>query len=293
MDLPIDFADPWEHVRLLSDRSRNDVLLQMLKRRAPGARVLEVGCGTGLLSAVAARLGAEHVWAVEPTPLFEQARAFIRANDLQDRVTVLEGRIEDVPVVPVDVVFSELLNADPFTEGVVSAMNAAASWLRPGGFLSPRRLKVYVALAWAPESPDEHAQARSEVSRLCGDVGLDPALLLATLDVPHPHRFFTHAERPVSQGALAFDVLLGVGEPMPTDAEVVVRSTVDGAVGGALVWFAGEVDEDLWMTNPPGGGTHWGQMVCGWSRPLQVRRGQSFRLHVSTAGTNLVVRPVG
>jgi predicted RNA methylase len=291
--LPIDFADPWEHVRLLSDRSRNDVLLQMLRRRAPGARVLEVGCGTGLLSCVAARLGAAHVWAVEPTSLVAKARDFVAANGLNDRVTVLEGMVEDLPVVPVDLVFSELLNADPFTEGVVPAMNAAAKWLVPGGTLSPRRLKVYVALAWASESPEEHAQARGEVSRMCEEVGLNPAVLLDTLDVRHPHRFFTHAERPLSQGALAFDVLLGTGEGVPTDAEVVVRSSVDGAVGGALVWFSGEVDEDLWMTNPPGGGTHWGQMVCGWSKPLEVRRGQSIRLHVSTVGNNLVVRPVG
>jgi SAM-dependent methyltransferase len=290
--LPIDFADPWEHVRLLSDHARNDVLMQMLRRRAPGARVLEVGCGTGLLSCVAAKLGAVHVWAVEPTALVEQARAFVRANGLEERVTVLQGMVEDVPAQPVDLVFSELLNADPFTEGVVSAMNSAAKWLVPGGFLSPRRLKVYVALAWANEPPQEHAQARAEVTRLCADVSLDPTTLLATLDVPHPHRFFTHGERPVSKAALAFDVLLGTGEGIPPQAEVVVRSTVDGEVGGALVWFSGEVDEDLWMTNPPGAGTHWGQMVCGWPRPLPVKRGRAVRLSITTVGTNLLVRPI-
>lgn len=291
--LPIDFADPWEHVRLLSDRSRNDALLEMLRRRAPGARVLEVGCGTGLLSCVAAKLGAAHVWAVEPTPLVAQARAFVRGNGLDDRVTVVQGMIEDVPPVPVDLVFSELLNADPFTEGVVSAMNAAARWLAPGGRLSPRRLKVYVALAWASETPQEHGQARDEVSRLCGEVGLDAGPLLSALDVPHPHRFFTHGERPLSKAALAFDVPLGTGEAIPRETEVVVRSTVDGEVGGALVWFSGEVDDDLWMTNPPGAGTHWGQMICGWPRPLRVKRGRAVRLRVSTIGTNLLVMPAG
>ncbi len=291
-ELPIDFADPWEHVRLLSDHARNDVLVEMLRRRAPGKTVLEVGCGTGLLSCVAARLGATHVYAVEPTALVERARAFVAANDLGDRVTVLHGTVEELDPVPVDVVFSELLNADPFTEGVVSAMRSAARWVVPGGFLSPRRLKVYVALAWATESPEEHQHARSEVSRLCGAVGLDPTLLLGTLEAPHPHRFFTHAERPLSLPVLAFDVPLGEAGRIPAEAEVVVRSTVDGELGGALVWFSGEVDDDLWMTNPPGAGTHWGQMVCGWSRPLKVRRGQSVRLHVSTAGTHLLVRPV-
>lgn len=289
--LPIDFADPWEHVRLLSDRVRNDVLLTMLKKRAPGARVLEVGCGTGLLSCVAAKLGAAHVYAVEPTPLVERARELVAANGLQDRVTVLQGMIEDLEPQPVDVVFSELLNADPFTEGVVSASRGAARWLVPGGFLSPRRLKVYVALAWATESPEEHGQARDEVARICAECGLDPGPLLGTLDAPHPHRFFTHGERPLSQATLAFDVPLHADATIPREAEIVVRSTVDGGVGGALVWFSGEVDDDLWMTNPPGAGTHWGQMVSAWSRPLHVRRGQAVRLRVRTIGTNLLVEP--
>jgi SAM-dependent methyltransferase len=291
-ELPIDFADPWEHVRLLSDRARNDALLQMLRRRAPGARVMEVGCGTGLLSCMAAKLGAAHVYAVEPTPLVERARDFVAANHLESQVTVLQGLVEDLEPRPVDVVFSELLNADPFAEGVVPAMNAAAKWLVPGGFLSPRRLKVYVALAWASESPDEHVQATAEIERLCKEVGLDPGALLHAIRCPHPHRFFTHGERPLSQASVAFDLAIGDGNHGPVESEVVLRSTVDGEVGGALVWFSGEVDEDVWMTNPPGGGSHWGQMICGWARPLSVRAGGSVRLKVTRVGSNVVVAPI-
>ena len=50
------FADPWEHVRLLSDAHRNKALLDVLGRHVPGRSVLEVGCGTGLLSLIAARV---------------------------------------------------------------------------------------------------------------------------------------------------------------------------------------------------------------------------------------------
>ena len=64
---PIGFANPWEHLRLLSDPDRNQALVTLLERRAPGATVAEIGCGTGLLSLVAARLGAKKVFAIEPT----------------------------------------------------------------------------------------------------------------------------------------------------------------------------------------------------------------------------------
>lgn len=289
--LPVDFADPWEHVRLLSDRSRNDAMLRMLALRAPGNRVLEVGCGTGLLACVAAKLGATRVFAVESTRIVERARAFVADNKLADVVTVLEGRVEDVPAEPVDLAFSELLNADPFLEGVASAMDAAARWVVPGGRLSPRRLKVYVALAWNSEPYREWDAANGEVARMCVDHGLRPDALHRALDVWHPARIVTHAERAVSTIGCAIDVPLGQGAPMPDQARVAVWSRVEGEIGGAIVWFSAELDDDLWMSNPPGAGTHWGQMVCGWPRPINVKAGDKVMLEVCRLGTELVVVP--
>ncbi len=292
LELPEDFSDPWEHVRLLSDRSRNEALMRMLRARAPGARVVEVGCGTGLLSCVAAKLGAAHVYAVEPTVLAERAQELVDANGLRDRVTVLRAKVQELEPRPVDLAFSELLNADPFLEGVVGAMDSVAKWVVPGGLISPRRLKVYVALGWILEPPAEHAAARAEVERMCAEVGLDGGPLQAALGVGHPQRYFTHEERPISTIACAFDLPLGTGAPLPEETEVVVRSRVEGVVGGALVWFSGEVDDDIWMSNPPGAGTHWGQMACGWSHGVEVKGNEAVRLRLRRIGDQLIVAPV-
>lgn len=288
--LPLDFADPWEHIRLLSDRARNDSLLTLLERHARGKRVLEVGCGTGLLSCVAARLGATKVWAVETTELATRARRLVEANGLSDVVDVIRADLVDLAPEPVDLAFSELMNADPYYEGVLSAMEAAAKWVVPGGMLSPRRVQVHVGLAWVEEPPEEYRKAMAEVQRISSTYLLDPGPLLATLAVPHPHRFVTNGERAVSTVALAFDHPIGTGVA-PDETIVEVISHVDGAIGGAIVWFAAEVDEDVWMANPPGHGSHWGQMVCGWTAPLRVTVGQVVRLHVRRVGTEVIVLP--
>lgn len=289
--LPVDFADPWEHVRLLSDRTRNDLLLAMLARRAPGQRVVEVGCGTGLLSCVAARMGARHVFAVEETALAERAEALVADNGLQDRVTVIRGRLQDLSPEPVDLAFSELLNADPFAEGLVPAMRGAARWLVPGGLLSPRRLKVHVALAHADEAAREFHAAGREVDRICAAHGLRTDALVQTLEVGHPQRIVTALERPVSTVATAYDLPLGPDVEVPGPVVVRVRSKIKGQIGGALVWFGAEVDDGAWMENAPGAGSHWGQMVCGWSRTLRVRAGETVALRVRVVTDSLLVEP--
>lgn len=290
LTLPTDFADPWEHIRLLSDRTRNDALVSLLERHARGRRVLEVGCGTGLLSCLAARLGATRVYAVETTELATRARRLVEANGLSDVVDVIRADLLDLEPRPVDLAFSELMNADPYYEGVLPAMDAAAKWLVPGGILSPLRVRVHVALAWVEEPAEEYAKAVAEVRRICSAHLIDPEPLLSTLAVQHPHRFTTNAERAVSSVAVAFDHPIGVGSA-PDQATVEVVSTVEGEVGGAIVWFAAEVEEGSWMSNPPGHGSHWGQMVCGWTVPLPVTVGQIVRLDVRRVGNEVVVLP--
>jgi predicted RNA methylase len=170
------FADPWEHVRLLSDEARNAALLALLQRRAPGRRVLEVGCGTGLLSVVAARLGATEVHAVEPTERADVAAALVAANGLDGVVHVHRAAIEDLDPRPVDLAFSELLNVDPFVEGLLEASRAASAWLVPSGHLAPSRLRLYGALVGDDDSAAEVARVRTLLDRLARDhdLRLDP-----------------------------------------------------------------------------------------------------------------------
>lgn len=63
--------------------------------------VVDVGCGTGILSLFAAKAGARHVYAIEQSAVAERAMDIVAANGFTDRITVLRGRAEDVHL-PVD-----------------------------------------------------------------------------------------------------------------------------------------------------------------------------------------------
>jgi SAM-dependent methyltransferase len=71
------------------------------ERDLQGARVLDLGCGTGFHLERWARLGAAAVVGVEPhPPLVERARARVAGlpEDVAGRVTVLRGGAEDLPL---------------------------------------------------------------------------------------------------------------------------------------------------------------------------------------------------
>merc|ERR1719454_2289873 len=71
--------------------------------------VLDVGCGTGILSMFAAKAGAKHVYGVDMSNIIDDAKGIVEDNNLSDRVTLIKGKIEEIqlPVEKVDIIISE------------------------------------------------------------------------------------------------------------------------------------------------------------------------------------------
>jgi SAM-dependent methyltransferase len=279
MDLAA-FANPWEHTRLLSDAARNARMITLLERHAPGARVLEVGCGTGLLACVAARLGARVVYAVEPTRIAAIARSVVAANGLSDVVRVLDGRVQDLAPRPVDLAFSELLNADPFAEGVLEAMAAAAGWVAPGGRLAPNRLRVWVALARVSGSAGEARAATRELERTARRFDLDLDPILDGLATAGPYRYVGSDLPLASAPVLAWDLAIGRDYRPTAPRRLVATALEAGPIGGAVVWFEATLDDGLVLGNAPGSGGHWGQLVCAWPEERGARAGDAVALGI-------------
>jgi ribosomal protein L11 methyltransferase len=71
--------------------------------------VLDLGTGTGVLAAAAARLGAHRVVAVDTNFLaVKTAKNNIRLNSIDDRVLAVQGRAEDFIGLPMDMVIANI-----------------------------------------------------------------------------------------------------------------------------------------------------------------------------------------
>ena len=73
--------------------------------------VLDVGCGTGILSMFAAKAGARRVLGVDASDVIEHARRVVAANGLSDVVSLHRGSVEGFTlpagVEHVDIIISE------------------------------------------------------------------------------------------------------------------------------------------------------------------------------------------
>jgi ribosomal protein L11 methyltransferase len=63
----------------------------------PGAKVLDLGCGSGILSIAAAKLGAARVLALDTDPIAVRATAEnATANGVQDQITSQSGSLDSL-----------------------------------------------------------------------------------------------------------------------------------------------------------------------------------------------------
>ncbi|KAF6255866.1 protein arginine N-methyltransferase [Scenedesmus sp. NREL 46B-D3] len=102
--------------------------------------VLDIGCGTGILSLFAAKAGAAHVYGIECSSIADQAREIVSDNGFSGKVTIIQGKVEEVelPVQQVDIIISEWMGYFLLYESMLdTVIYARKKWLVPGGLVLP------------------------------------------------------------------------------------------------------------------------------------------------------------
>ena len=102
------------HEIMLKDKLRTESYRDFILSNPPlfkGAVVLDVGCGTGILSMFSAQAGAKKVYAVDASDVAHKAERNIRDNGFSEVIEVIKARVEDISAerIPekVDIIVSE------------------------------------------------------------------------------------------------------------------------------------------------------------------------------------------
>ncbi|KAF5835998.1 S-adenosyl-L-methionine-dependent methyltransferase [Dunaliella salina] len=147
------------HREMLSDQPRTNAYRMALEGNPSlisGKRVLDVGCGTGILSLFAARTGARSVVAIDGSPdIAKFAEQIADANGYSKRaggpLEVVSARVEQLAQLPggidkVDVIVSEWMGYALLFETMLdSVLYARDKWLAPGGVVLPDMASIHLA----------------------------------------------------------------------------------------------------------------------------------------------------
>ena len=140
------------HEEMLKDEVRTKAYMNAIEQNKHlfiGKIVLDVGCGTGILSLFAARAGAAKVYAVECSNIVVQCRQIVKDNNYDDVIEVIQGKMEDIelPVEHVDIIISEWMGYFLLYESMLeTVLYARDRYLRPEtGIIMPDRAILYIS----------------------------------------------------------------------------------------------------------------------------------------------------
>lgn len=139
------------HEEMLKDQVRTrtyQLAILNNKHLFEGKIVLDVGCGTGILSMFAVQAGAAHVYGVDCSGIIESAKKIVKDNGMEDKITLIKGKIEeiDLPVKEVDIIVSEWMGYFLLYESMLNTvLHARDKWLKPGGVIFPDKAVMYIS----------------------------------------------------------------------------------------------------------------------------------------------------
>merc|ERR1711973_857492 len=117
------------HEEMLKDEVRTLTYRNSMwhnKHLFKGKVVLDVGCGTGILSMFAAKAGAAKVIGVDMSSIVDHAKKIVQDNKLDDVVTIIRGKVEEISlpegVDKVDIIISEWMGYCLFYESMLDTV---------------------------------------------------------------------------------------------------------------------------------------------------------------------------
>ena len=271
------------HLSMLLDEARMDSYRRAIHASVkPGDVVLDIGCGTGVLSFMACEAGAKKVYAIESGPILEAARELASDNGFAERIEFIEVWSKDVDIPePADVLITETIGSAGLDEGIIAWIaDAKQRFLRPGAVLIPERLRLWVAAAetfedhalaadWrSPDLPYDYTAARRRAERTLWFADITPDFLLGQPELAADINFTTElTDSTTSEGNLQVDR--------------------DGTLHGLACWFDSLLCAGVTVDNlPPREDSSWSHGFLPLAEPLTVTAGEQlhWKLSVSADG---------
>lgn len=300
------FDSPSVHVAMLDDLPRTNAFIEAIEKLVqPGDVVAEIGTGSGVLAAAAARAGASKVFAIERKNVADAARQFFNNNGLDDRIEIIRGDSTCIELPEsADFIIGEIFGHDALDENALeSFLDARRRLLKPGGRFLPRSVTV---CAVPVELPDDVLQRRRFTDASLAEwksayefdfsalkawqTGFDDGFLPKPEDAARFRRLAPPTRLP--------EIDFARNDSSIVKFEQTIEIIEAGRIDGVLTWFELDLGSDIRLsTDPmkPASGNHWRAPVHLLGSPYEVAAGALVRLRYengSGARTSATAAPV-
>jgi type II protein arginine methyltransferase len=283
---------PRWHFSMLNDTARNEAFERAIAAGVrPGAHVVDIGAGTGLLSLLAARAGAARVDAYEAHPdMAEVAKAVLAAGDAAGAIRLHEGLSSDCELPEAeraDLLVTEIFDCALIGEGVIPSLRAARRTLLSAGYRAlPHAATLRGALLASPAT-----RQLNEVGEACG---VDLSALNAYRTRGHfPLRLSTWPHSILSSEETILELLMQEEPSLAPAWDVEFTADENGFADGVVAWFDLHLAAGVRITTHPSRRSHWMQAFVGFAEPLPVRAGDAVRVRFTVENdVRLFAQPV-
>lgn len=276
-DYPMSYADVVVHKLMLQDVIRTEAYETALQQVVqPGSRVLDFGCGTGVLSIFASRAGAAEVYAVDRSVFIQLAQTIARRNDIEN-IHFYHDDHESLSLdTKVDIIVSEWMGHFLFYEAMLAPLLSVRDrFLKAGGLMVPGQVSLFAGLVCDDYFHEDLSYFHQRPYDIDFTDIAEVPLRQIELENLLPDQILTTA---VPMGTLDLHTL----EAPPAELVGRVMPTQEARVYALCGWFEAHLAPKVTLrTGPSDPPTHWNQILFPLPAPFTVRPDHELTVRIS------------
>lgn len=272
------YSNFYIHEEMLKDKVRTGCYKNAIEGNPEDFKdkvVLDIGCGTGVLSIFAARAGAKHVYGIDNADIVHYAREIVKVNGFSDRITIIKGKVEEIelPVEKVDIIISEWMGYFLLYESMMdTVLFARDKWLNKGGLILPDKCIMRIAAIEDEEYKNKKFGFWDNVYGINMSCMSNAVFVEPIVDCVDDKYVISTVD-----SFIEFDLNTVKKEDLEYSTTYSIRMKRDDAIHGVVTWFdiifGGMKNEVRFSTGPFSEYTHWKQTVFYFDGAYDVSTG--------------------
>ena len=287
------------HKKMLNDTVRTHRFEKAIAENVKDKIVIDIGCGTGILSFFALRHGAKHVYAIDSnSKCIEYSKALAKTNNFKN-ITFINKSCFDVKLPQkADVLISEVIGNSPLSEHILDIFEDAKKRLLVANpIIIPQNLKIFaIPIEFSTESIDNTYFTKKDCSNWENEYNFDFKALLYS-NINQNDVFFIDSKNIDYFKKIGIPILLEEYDFLSDFSKKKISKSINmeincsGKLCGMLIYFESNLSNSTTLgTNPDftSAKNHWKYEIHPFNaNSIKVAPKQIINLKLKTYNTKV------